>query len=93
MADIKLQHETIDQAFDELIQAGQKMQSNLDDLVNTLKPLAEQSGSYKTAFDAFFKVVHDNETEMHQDIHKGAQILDQMHHTMKYADEAAAKGF
>jgi uncharacterized protein YukE len=93
MADIQLQHESIDQAFQELIQAAQTMQSNLDDLVNTLKPLAHQSGKYQSAFEDFFRVVHANENKMHEDIHQGAQILDQMNHTMRYADQAAAAGF
>ncbi|GAA1988661.1 WXG100 family type VII secretion target [Kitasatospora viridis] len=93
MADIQLQHEAIDNAFQELISAAQTMQSNLDELVQQLQTLAQQSGSYKEAFQDFFKVVHDNETQMHDDIHKGAQILDTMNHTMRYADQAAAAGF
>jgi WXG100 family type VII secretion target len=94
MADIQLQHETIDQAFTELIAAAHTMQSNLDDLVRQLTPLRDEfTGAAGTAFEEFFKVVHQNEGQMHEDITKGAQILDQMNHTMRYADQAAAQGF
>ncbi|MFE9426021.1 WXG100 family type VII secretion target [Kitasatospora sp. NPDC006697] len=93
MADIQLQHESIDNAFQELLQAAQTMQSNLDELVQQLQGLASQSGSYKEAFHEFFAVVHQNEGQMHEDIKKGAQILDQMNHTMRYADQSAAAGF
>ncbi|MFF7634566.1 WXG100 family type VII secretion target [Kitasatospora sp. NPDC008050] len=94
MADIQLQHESIDQAYTDLLQAAHTMESNLNELVQRLTPLREEfQGAAGTAFEEFFKVVQGNEGQMHEDIHQGAQILDQMNHTMKYADQAAAQGF
>ncbi|WP_035841685.1 WXG100 family type VII secretion target [Kitasatospora azatica] len=93
MANIQLHHESIDNAFQDLLQAAQSMQNNLDELIQTLTPLRAHSGSYKEAFEQFFTAVQQNEGQMHQDITKGAQILDEMNHTMRYADQAAAQGF
>jgi WXG100 family type VII secretion target len=94
MADIQLQHESIDQAFTELLQAAHTMESNLDELVQRLTPLREEfTGKAGTAFEEFFRMVQQNESKMHEDIQQGARILDEMNHTMRYADQSAAQGF
>ncbi len=92
--DLQLRHESIDQAFEELVQAGKTMKNDMDTLVSTLTGIQEHfTGQAAQAFQDFLKVVSDNEGAMSDDIHQGAITLDTMHQTMKYADQAAAAGF
>lgn len=94
MADLQLQHESIDQAVESLQQAGNSMKSNLDQLLQVLTPLRENfQGAAAQAFDQFFTVVHQNESQMTDDITAAAALLDQMHQTMVHADKSAANGF
>ena len=91
---VSLQHETLNQATQELRAAGNTMKSNLDDLVSTLKGLQDDfQGSAAEAFTNFLNVVSQNESQMSDDINSAANTLDQMHETMTNADLSASKGF
>ncbi|MFD0278098.1 WXG100 family type VII secretion target [Kitasatospora sp. NPDC127111] len=96
MADIELRHESIDQAVSDLQQAGSTMESNMDQLVGTLKGVIDGghfAGAAATAFQEFFRVVNQNEADMRTDIRTAASLLGQMHATMKHADATASKAF
>jgi WXG100 family type VII secretion target len=94
MADIQLQHESISQAVAELQKAGNQMQSNMENLLQTLAPLRDHfRGEAAQAFEDFFKVAHNNDQAMSNDIAQAAQTLDSMANHMYHADKAGANSF
>ena len=91
MADINLNHAPIDQAADELTQAGTQMQQAMDDCLQALNTAMQQlQGDTANATEAFRTALSGNEAAMADDISKGADILRSMHDTLRTADSRAA---
>jgi hypothetical protein len=91
--DIMLKHESIDEAFQELLGAARSMESNLAELIGRLQGMEANAGQYKQAFQEFLTLARNSSEKMHADMHDGAAALDEMNQAMRYADRAAAAGF
>jgi uncharacterized protein YukE len=94
MADIMLNHETVDNAVAEMQQATATMTSNLDALVQQLKPVADTfTGAAASAWTQFQLAANHADEVMHQDFSQGQVRLQEMHNYHKQADNKGASIF
>ncbi|MFF8430649.1 WXG100 family type VII secretion target [Streptomyces sp. NPDC016566] len=94
MADIQLQHETVQQATEEMKQATKTMITNLEDLIQGLQNMRSTfSGQSAQEFNAFLKVAHQAEGVMHNDFGQGSNALEGMHECLTNADNKGATLF
>jgi uncharacterized protein YukE len=94
MADIMLNHETVDNAVAEMQQATATMTSNLDALVQQLQPVAATfTGAASEAWQQFQKAANRADEIMQQDFGQGQVRLQDMHDYHKQADTKGASIF
>jgi uncharacterized protein YukE len=91
MADIQLNHETVNQAVDEMNQTAQQMESAVEDLINQLTPL---STSFQGAAAVAFNDISANRQKIYDDLtatfSNGAGVLGNMHQELIAGDRRGA---
>ncbi len=91
MADINLEYQGAQQAIDDMSQASQKIDSQLQDLQQQLAPFAQQFvGQAADAYHQFQQKVQQLETQMHTSLTQGSKILSDMIDGHKRSDATAA---
>ena len=80
MADIQLNHESVNQATEEMQQATMTMSNNLNDLLQGLQAMsATFSGNTATEWEVFRTTAQNADAAMQKDFGQGAHVLANMH--------------
>jgi uncharacterized protein YukE len=94
MADVMLQHQTVEQAVADMQQATRMMDNALDNLVAGLSPLAATfEGQSATAWLEFQNAANHADFTMQGLFGHGAVVLSDMHDIHKLADYRGAQFF
>ncbi|MFJ8475695.1 hypothetical protein [Kitasatospora sp. NPDC094011] len=93
MADILLNHASIDDAADALTQASASMHTAMDDCKSAITTLsAKLDGDLKQAADALYAALATRNEDMNTEIKAGAGVLREMHGLLRDADKRGAAG-
>lgn len=91
MADISVSHIGVDQAVTDMQQATTQIETELDNLMHQLQPLAQSfAGQAAGAWVDFQNTVSSAESAMSADFGKGSTVLDTMHSHLKDGDRRGA---
>jgi ABC-type transporter Mla subunit MlaD len=91
---IQLNHESVNQAIEEMQQATATMDQNLQDLLQGLQSMAATfSGQSATAWEQFRTVAQSADAQMQADFGQGANRLQMMHEAHIDADTNGTRIF
>jgi len=94
MADIQLNHQSVQQAVDDMVQATQQMRTNLDALLQELRPVASTfTGAAADSWQQFQVAANHADNTMNNDFGQGHVILSDMHQAHISADLRGASIF
>lgn len=88
---IHLNHETVNEAVNEMMTANQQMLAAMDDLVQELTPLAQTfEGETKNAWQEVQRTIDAQHQRMTEAFGNASGVLTSMHETLTTADHRGA---